>query len=117
MLGKGNKEKDFSLAEAAGHLKTMPVSKGNVVEDVIVDDVVVDNPEDFRMAIGRAQMAGRESIEVSEELFNYLVKNNQTEYLTYGSPGVKVYRAGTRDKIEKFEALNPDEQSRLRIKR
>jgi hypothetical protein len=116
MLGLGkNKEKEMINAEANGQIKSMPVSKANIVEVEEVDVKVVDNPHDFNMAIGHAQMAGRDYLEVSEELFNYLVKNNQTDYLTYGSPGVKVYRAGTKEKIERLEKLSPDEQIKQRM--
>lgn len=115
MLGKGTKDKDFANAEAAGHLKSMPMSKANMVETSAYEEKVVDNPEDFRIAIGHAQMAGKDFVEVSEELFNYLVKNNPTEYITYGSPGVKVFKEGTRAKIESLERLSPEESNRQRL--
>ena len=110
MLGK--KDKDYRDAEAAGHIKSMPVTGGNIVESSDDDFKVIDNPTDFHTAIGHAQMAGRDYLEVSGDLFNYLVKNHKTPYLTYGNPGVKVFKEGTRQKIMEFEKLNPDEQQR-----
>jgi hypothetical protein len=111
---KGTKEKDMAVAESLGHIKTMPVAKTNILAEEF-NDKVVDNPEDFRVAIGHAQLSGKDYIEVSEPLFNYLVKNNQTEYLTYGSPGVKVFKEGTKDKILNMENLPPEENARQRL--
>lgn len=103
------KNKDLGDAEAVGNLKTMPPKQDPIVEKNY-EGVVVDNPEDFRMAVGHAQMAHAEYIEVSARMFEYLVKNNKTEYITYGSPGIKVYKEGTREKIEAWERLSPEQQ-------
>lgn len=108
------KNKDLNDAVAAGTLKTMPVEKGAYVDDAAeILDTVIDNPQDFQIAIGHAQMAGRESIEVSDRLFDYMVKTSKTEdYFTYGNPGVRVYREGVREKIEHRESLGVDEYLR-----
>lgn len=113
MLGiNKDKAKEFQNAEAAGHIKTMPASKANIVETKEEDFKVIDNPTDFQYAVGNAQMSGRTYLEVSDELFNYLVKNNNTQYLTYGNPGIKIFKEGTMEKILAFESLSPDEQAK-----
>lgn len=112
MLGK-NKDK-FSALEVAGQIKSMPMTMGDAIDSDVDDGKVIDNPEDFRAAIHHAQLSGKDAVEVSEELFFYLVKNNQTEYLTYGSPGVKVFKEGTKDKILQLEKLPPEEANKQR---
>lgn len=57
------------------------------------------------------------SLEVTEELFGALTKGQKTNYLTYGSPGIKVFLAGTRAQIEIDEALPAEKTRDLEIKR
>jgi hypothetical protein len=114
MLGINKGKNDLMDAEAMGQLKTMPSTKGQIIEKDLSKEVI-DNPQDFQAAIGHAQMAGQDYVEVSDRMFSYLVKNSATEYLTYGNPGVKVFKEGTRDKIVEFESLNPDEQVRRKL--
>lgn len=103
----------FKDAEALGQLKSGPVVAEPVAETPH-ETKVIDNPNDFQYAIGRAQMAmqegdGEDFVEVSEELFKYLVKNQKTSYLTYGSPGIKVYLAGTREACEIRDSLSAED--------
>lgn len=100
---------DLSSAEAVGHIKSMPEMQGLPQEADIVDDSVIDDPDTFRMAIGNAQMEEREWIEIGERLFKHLVRNNKTEYFTYGSPGVKVFLKGTRKEIMQRERMTSDD--------
>lgn len=110
------KQESFKDAEANGHIKTLPEITETVVESKIPENIT-DNAEDFRLAIGRAQMDGLDYVEVSERLFNYLVKNQKTNYLTYGSPGIKVFKTGTRDQILREEKLNAEEFSAMEHKK
>lgn len=61
--------------------------------------MVIDNPEDFRVKVGQAQMEGVKFLTVTEKLFNYYCKSAD-DYFTYGEPGIKVYKEGTREKSE-----------------
>lgn len=54
---------------------------------------------------------------VSEELFQALANGRKTNYLTYGSPGVKVYRAGTKADIDAEENMGLVEFHEREIKR
>lgn len=108
-----NKYKD---AEAVGQIKTMHEAPEEKIEE-IVENQVLSDPQEFQMAIGKAQMEGYEYVEVSQKLFDYLVKRNKTRYLTYGDPGIKVYVHGTRDEIEKEENMTAEEHYNYKSKK
>lgn len=103
----------FKDAEAAGQLKTGPVVP-EPTAPMEHQAKIIDNPSDFQYAVGKAQMAmqegdGGDYVEVSKELFEYLVKNQKTPYITYGDPGVKVYLAGTREACEERDKLSAED--------
>jgi len=102
---------DFGIAESLGEIVTMPEINDEIVNPAQEGDqeAIIDNPHDFRMAIGRAAMDGEEYIEVSEKLFKYLLKNAKSPYLTYGDPGIKVFIAGTREEIEREEKMTAEQ--------
>lgn len=100
---------EFGIAESLGDIVTMPEINEEIVNPDAEKSEVIDNPQDFRMAIGRAAMEGEEYIEVSEKLFKYLLKNSKSPYLTYGDPGIKVYLAGTREEIEREERMSAEQ--------
>lgn len=60
----------------------------------------MDNLEEFRIAVGQAQLDGIKHITVTDKLFNYLTKGSTDSYITYGSPGIKVYREGLKEKAD-----------------
>lgn len=97
----------YGKAEALGEIKTMPEANNDALPEV-EKEPTVDNPEEFRMAIGHAQMEGRDYVEVTEKLFKYLLKNAKSKYITYGDPGIKVFLAGTKDKILREESMSAD---------
>lgn len=103
-------------AEAIGQIKSLPEV---AVQPAVVEEAseVLDTPHDFQMAIGNAQMDGKEFVEVSEKLFKYLVKNNKTNYLTYGDPGVKVFKVGTREEIENEESMTAEQSHEVKIRK
>jgi hypothetical protein len=109
MSKKDSNQTKFENAEALGDLKTLPFEEEDLA-DVVGDDVaeIISKPIEFQMAIGHAQMEGKDFVEVTPELFQYLVKKAKTKYLTYGDPGVKVYKAGTREEIEREENMNAE---------
>lgn len=67
--------------------------------------------EEFFDAVQRAHAEERDWLEVTDEVFKMLVRNQKTNYLTYDSPGIKVFRVGTRDQILKEEAMTPEAYS------
>lgn len=79
----------------------------------------IDNYDDFQKALMsiHAQTSGETHIEVTPKLFAALSQGRATNYLTYGSPGVKVYLHGTRGDIEAEERMGLDEFRTLEIKR
>lgn len=74
--------------------------------EVLQQEKACENPEEFARAVAFAQADGDGEIEVSQKLFDFLVKNNKTKYLTYGNPGVKVFVEGTKEKIKKDESMD-----------
>ena len=106
----------FKESESRGHIKSLKAKKEDPVEVTPTSELAIDNPEDFRMAIGNAQMEGLDYIEVTEKLFSYLVKNNKTNYLTYGEPGIKVFKVGTREEIQRLENMSAEEHLNYTIK-
>jgi hypothetical protein len=98
-------------AEALGAIKTLP----NFKEDQEIEyneeptAKVIDSPREFEMAVANAQMEGDEHIEVSERLFNHLVKKAKTPYLTYGKPGIKIFKEGTKEEIQRIEKMNAED--------
>jgi len=98
----------FGIAESIGEIYTMPELDESLVKEE-KEITYVDDPESFRMAIGAAQMNDEEYIEVGEKLFKYLLKNSKSRYLTYGSPGIKIYLKGTRDALEKEDKMSGEQ--------
>ena len=110
MLFKDKKNGDLIKAEAMGNIKTMPNPDAH--EPMLAPDVpaIIDNPDDFRSAVGYAQLSGEYSnIEVSERLFKHIIKSGQATSFTYGQPAVRVFLAGTKDAVLKQERMNIDE--------
>lgn len=89
----------FKKAEALGDLTTMPVMETMNQAQEPQKKPVVSNPEEFRTAQWEAQHDGTGYIEVTEELYKFIIKNNPTESFTYGNPGIRVFKEGTREKI------------------
>lgn len=103
------KVKTFREAEAVGQVKSLPEVKEEAKAEVFEQShAVIDTPDKFQEAIGNAQLDGLEYIEVEEKLFKHLVRNSPTEYLTYGKPGVKVFKRGTREAILKKDNLSAE---------
>lgn len=104
-MTKRNEMKD---AEALGHIKTMP----EVVEAARAEappSVAIDNPEEFRLAVGQAQMEGIDHLLVTEKLMSYLLRGNKSESLTYGDPGIRIFVEGTKEEIERVERMNAEQ--------
>ena len=103
------KIKTFKDAEALGQVRSMPEVKESVMSlEPIQSHDIIDTPDKFQQAIGNAQLDDLDYIEVEEKLFKHLVKNSKTEYLTYGKPGIKVFKRGTRDEILRKDEMSAD---------
>jgi predicted metal-binding transcription factor (methanogenesis marker protein 9) len=92
-----------------GEIHTMPEVDEAVFNPNVEEITFVDDPESFRMAIGAAQMNDQEYIEVGEKLFKYLLKNSKSKFLTYGSPGIKIYLQGTREQLERESKMSAEQ--------
>lgn len=102
---------DLKVSQATGHIQSLKTDEAiRAMDEIQVPErIIIDDPEEFRAAIGQAQMEEVEFIEVSDRLFKFLVKNNKTPYITYGSPGIKVYKAGTKDELDRIDRMNAQE--------
>lgn len=103
-------------AEALGTITTLPELKEEIF-DYKVPEGVIDDPNAFQLAIGRAQMDNLDYVEVSARLFKYITRGQKTPYLTYGKPGVKVFIEGTRERLLKEELMNAEDHSNMMAKR
>lgn len=76
-----------------------------------VDDTI-SLVSDFHAAIAKAQNSGAQHkyIEVSPEVFHHFMQGADSKYFWHGSPGVKVFKVGTRDEIEKEESMTQEDK-------
>lgn len=100
---------EFGIAESLGEIHTMPEEITKDVETKEEEVEVIDSPDAFRIAVGHAEMEGKNHIEVSERLFKYLVKNSKTRYITYGDGGIKVYKVGTKEENDKIDSMTAEQ--------
>jgi hypothetical protein len=77
---------------------------------------VASNPHEFQVMVGKAQMSQDRVVEVTAELFDYLLNGQKAPFIMYGNPGVRVYKVGTRDEIERREDMTLDQIAQLRAK-
>lgn len=59
------------------------------------------------------QMNGETELEVEPEVFMYFLKNQSSPSISYGSPMVQLFEAGTMDKVKAWEKMRPEEQATL----
>jgi hypothetical protein len=69
-----NTKDPFKKAEALGDLTTMPVMETMNQAQEPQKKAVVSNPEEFRTAQWEAQHDGTGYIEVTEELYKFIIK-------------------------------------------
>lgn len=79
------------------------------------EDAAINNAMQFQMAIQNAQLKGYDYIEVETPFFRFLSQGLATPAITYGNPGVKVYEAGTREKIDLWEKYSLDDRLRAEV--
>lgn len=56
---------------------------------------------DLAHKVSMAQLNGIEYLAVSDQVFDYFAKGQQTAFISYGDPTVKLYKKGTLEQIEK----------------
>ncbi len=79
------------------------IAQMSTLEEFSTDQVIGSIP-DFRAAVGQAQLSGQDYVIVTDEIFKYLLNGGKSSYICYGSPTIRVYKEGTRDKIEADES-------------
>ncbi len=72
---------------------------------------------DFTNAVKTAQFTKFPYVEVTKELFDRLNDDPVSKYMTYGSPGIKVFVEGTRLEIEAEEKNSAEAQHEINIRR
>jgi hypothetical protein len=81
----------------------------------------IDNHDDFNAAVLEAQAQISEDpypfVEVSDRFFKALSKGRELKSLTYGNPGIRVFKAGTIDSVLAEERLPAEKFRELEIKR
>lgn len=65
--------------------------------------------QDFEKAYRRAVMEKRTTLEVTPELFDYLCEDKNSASLTWGKPGVRVFKTGTVTEILKQEEMRAED--------
>lgn len=53
---------------------------------------------EYRNMLEEARALGEDSIEVSQEVFDFITAGQKTPFLTEGNPGVMVFVEGTKEK-------------------
>lgn len=76
----------------------------------------LDSYNDFMMAVNEAQLTGLDHLEVTHKLFKSLTKGVETNYLTWGHPGVKVFPEGTMKGIIEDEKMDAETAREIEIR-
>ena len=87
--------------------KTIEMAGSAAIESGPIKDLAV-----FRSAHGQAQLAGIDHLEVSDEIFDFLCNGQDTAYINYGNPAVKVYRAGSKAQLDRIEKMTLDQRAK-----
>lgn len=82
---------------------------------------LIENYDDFRDAIMEIHRNidenPRPTLEVSDKFFSALVKGRKVDSITYGDPGVRVYRVGHKDRLDKEERLSAEAYREIQLKK
>lgn len=69
---------------------------------------VAETVSQFEASIVKAGSQGHSFIEVTDDVFDHYMKGQKTPYFYYHN--IKVFREGTRDRIESLEKMTPEER-------
>ncbi len=81
------------------------------------EEYVIDNHQDFNVALGMCQAEEIEAMEVSLDFFARISHGKETPFIIYGNPAVKVFPAGKMEKGLKILQLSRDKYLDLLGKR
>lgn len=76
------------------------------------EDGTIKDLAEFRVALGQAQLSGKDHLEVTNEIFDFLCNGQETAYINYGTPAVKIYRAGSKANIDRIEKMTLDQRAK-----
>jgi hypothetical protein len=94
-------------------------------QPTIMDDIkaqadnapLPDSTHDFQKAVMDRMMAGYDFIEVSDRIFDFYRVDPDTAYFTWGKPGIKVYRAGTKPELDRLDRMKAEEYAEYKAKK
>lgn len=86
---------------------TLPIMEE--IKQAAAEPGVPDTIADFERAISDRLFAGYDHIEVTERIFKHYCVDPNTNYFTYGKPGIKVYRVGTKAEFDKIDRMKPED--------
>ena len=87
--------------------ETLVEREADILDSVV--ETVPNTPSEFRSAVDAAQMHGKDYIEVTQRLFDHLLHGQKSPMLMYGTPTIKVFVEGTREKVEADMMLTPEQ--------
>lgn len=80
---------------------------------------VIDNHDDFNSALLDLQSNIDQDkyphLEVSEQLFMALSRGRKLDSMTYGHPGVRIFKEGTSDDILEYESVSAEKHREREI--
>lgn len=86
-----------------------------------IETGAIDTHEAFNEALLEAQANIVDNpyptIEVTDRLFQALAKGRSADSMTYGDPGVRIFKVGKMDQILKEESMTADQHRELEIRR
>lgn len=95
--------------------KLPDLSPAHKVEPMLLAEGPINTTQDFHLAVEQAQVERIDSLEVTDELFkklfHHVYKENTQLYVTYGSPGIKVYREGKKAECDKLESMTAEQSA------
>lgn len=81
------------------------------------EEYVIENYQDFNVALGMCQTENIEAMEVDQAFFDTLSKGRPTPFIVYGNPAVKVFPQGKMEKGLKILMLDRDKYLELLAKK
>jgi hypothetical protein len=97
------------------------MSQANTKKQTELKVLEIDNHDDFNAAVLEAHTNIDDDpypvLEVSERFFNALAKGKKIDSLTFGHPGVRVFKTGTADEILDQEKMPADRRREIDIRK
>jgi len=87
--------------------ETLPIMEE--IKQNAVNAGVPDTIAEFEKTVSDRLFSGFDFIEVSERIFKHYCVDPNTGYFTWGKPGIKVYRVGTKDEFDKIDRMKSED--------